>query len=168
ESVDGHHIARGRRLALGDLPGDIDEVVVVWSGHGHRWSARAAPAAHCSSIGCIRCALSSLASLPPARGEPEAAAGNLYLLPIPPLSARPPRPARRLTSYAQNDAARPLLRSRQGRTRMNLLLLIVLLVLLVGALPTWPYSAGWGYYPSGGLGLILLILIVLALTRTAP
>jgi len=51
---------------------------------------------------------------------------------------------------------------------MNLLLLIVLLVLIVGALPTWPYSAGWGYYPSGGLGLILLILIVLALTRTAP
>jgi hypothetical protein len=51
---------------------------------------------------------------------------------------------------------------------MNLLLLIVLLVLLVGALPTWPYSAGWGYYPSGGLGLILLILIVLALSRTAP
>jgi hypothetical protein len=51
---------------------------------------------------------------------------------------------------------------------MNLLLLIVLLVLIVGALPTWPYSGGWGYYPSGGLGLILLILIVLALTRTAP
>jgi hypothetical protein len=51
---------------------------------------------------------------------------------------------------------------------MNLILLIVLLVLLVGALPTWPYSAGWGYYPSGGLGLILLILVVLALTRTAP
>jgi hypothetical protein len=51
---------------------------------------------------------------------------------------------------------------------MNLLLFIVLLVLIVGALPTWPYSGGWGYYPSGGLGLILLILIVLALTRTAP
>src|SRR5262249_53525375 len=69
--------------ALGDLLGDIDEVVVLWSGHGHLWSARAAPAAHCSSIGgCIRCALSSLASLPPAREEPEAAAGNLYLLPI--------------------------------------------------------------------------------------
>jgi Protein of unknown function (DUF3309) len=44
-------------------------------------------------------------------------------------------------------------------------LLIVLLVLLVlGALPTWPYSAGWGYYPSGGLGLVLLILLVLAVT----
>jgi Protein of unknown function (DUF3309) len=51
---------------------------------------------------------------------------------------------------------------------MNLLLLIVLLVLLVGALPTWPYSSGWGYYPSGGLGLILLLLVILALTRTAP
>jgi hypothetical protein len=51
---------------------------------------------------------------------------------------------------------------------MNLLLFIVLLVLIVGALPTWPYSGGWGYYPSGGLGLVLLILIVLALTRTAP
>ncbi len=51
---------------------------------------------------------------------------------------------------------------------MNLLLLIVLLVLVLGALPTWPYSAGWGYYPSGGLGLILLLLVILALTRTAP
>ena len=51
---------------------------------------------------------------------------------------------------------------------MNLLLFIVLLILIVGALPTWPYSGGWGYYPSGGLGLVLLILIVLALTRTAP
>jgi len=44
-------------------------------------------------------------------------------------------------------------------------LLIVLLVLLVlGALPAWPYSAGWGYYPSGGLGLVLLILVVLAIS----
>lgn len=43
------------------------------------------------------------------------------------------------------------------------LLIIVLILLLIGALPTWPYSSGWGYYPSGGLGLILLVLIVLAL-----
>jgi hypothetical protein len=43
------------------------------------------------------------------------------------------------------------------------LLIIVIILLLIGALPAWPYSAGWGYYPSGGLGLILLILIVLAL-----
>ena len=45
---------------------------------------------------------------------------------------------------------------------MNLVLLIILLMLLVGALPTWPYSAGWGYYPSGGVGGLLLILIILA------
>jgi Protein of unknown function (DUF3309) len=42
-------------------------------------------------------------------------------------------------------------------------LLIILIVLLLGALPTWPYSAGWGYYPSGGLGLVVLIVIVLLL-----
>jgi hypothetical protein len=41
-------------------------------------------------------------------------------------------------------------------------LLILLVLLLLGSLPAWPYSAGWGYYPSGGLGLLLLILIVLA------
>ncbi len=43
------------------------------------------------------------------------------------------------------------------------ILIIVLVLLLVGALPSWPYSGGWGYYPSGGLGLVLLILIVLLL-----
>jgi hypothetical protein len=46
---------------------------------------------------------------------------------------------------------------------MRTILLIILIILLLGALPTWPYSAGWGFYPSGGLGLILLIVIVLAL-----
>jgi hypothetical protein len=46
---------------------------------------------------------------------------------------------------------------------MRLLILIVLIVLILGALPTWPYSAGWGYYPSGGLGTILIILLILAL-----
>ncbi|HXP69901.1 MAG TPA: DUF3309 family protein [Candidatus Dormibacteraeota bacterium] len=45
---------------------------------------------------------------------------------------------------------------------MRTILLIVLVLLLIGALPAWPYSTGWGYYPSGGLGLILLILIILA------
>jgi uncharacterized protein DUF3309 len=44
---------------------------------------------------------------------------------------------------------------------MGTILLIVLVLILIGALPTWPYSSGWGYYPSGGLGLILLILIIL-------
>jgi hypothetical protein len=45
---------------------------------------------------------------------------------------------------------------------MRTILLIVVIILLLGALPTWPYSASWGYYPSGGLGLVLLILIILA------
>jgi hypothetical protein len=44
-----------------------------------------------------------------------------------------------------------------------IILLIVLLLLTVGGLPTWPYSRSWGYYPSGGIGLILLILLVLVL-----
>lgn len=47
---------------------------------------------------------------------------------------------------------------------MNLVLMIVLLMLLIGALPAWPHSAGWGYYPSGALGAILLIVVILALT----
>jgi hypothetical protein len=46
---------------------------------------------------------------------------------------------------------------------MGTILLIILILLLVGALPTWPYSSGWGYYPSGGLGLVLVIIIVLLL-----
>lgn len=46
---------------------------------------------------------------------------------------------------------------------VRLVLLIVLIVLVVGMLPAWPYSSGWGYYPSGGLGLVLLILIILLL-----
>jgi uncharacterized protein DUF3309 len=47
---------------------------------------------------------------------------------------------------------------------MTTILLIIVILLLIGALPTWPYSSGWGYYPSGGLGLIVLILIILLLT----
>jgi hypothetical protein len=46
---------------------------------------------------------------------------------------------------------------------MGTILLIILILLLIGALPTWPYSSGWGYWPSGGLGLILSIVLVLAL-----
>ena len=46
---------------------------------------------------------------------------------------------------------------------MGIILLVILILLLVGALPTWPHSRNWGYYPSGGLGLILLILIILLL-----
>jgi hypothetical protein len=46
---------------------------------------------------------------------------------------------------------------------LGTILLVVLVILLLGALPTWPYSSGWGYYPSGGLGLIVVILLVLVL-----
>jgi hypothetical protein len=45
---------------------------------------------------------------------------------------------------------------------MSTILLVFLILLLIGALPTWPYSRSWGYYPSGGLGLIVVILLVLA------
>lgn len=47
---------------------------------------------------------------------------------------------------------------------MSLLLVVLLVVLLLGAIPAWPHSRGWGYYPSGGVGLLLLILIILMLT----
>jgi hypothetical protein len=46
---------------------------------------------------------------------------------------------------------------------MYTILVIILVLLLLGALPTWPYSGGWGYYPSGGLGLVLLIVVILLL-----
>jgi hypothetical protein len=46
---------------------------------------------------------------------------------------------------------------------MRLLILILLILLLIGALPTWPYSAGWGYYPSGGVGLLVVVLIIVLL-----
>jgi len=44
---------------------------------------------------------------------------------------------------------------------MSTILLVLLILLLIGALPTWPYSTGWGYYPSGGLGLVLVIVLFL-------
>jgi hypothetical protein len=51
----------------------------------------------------------------------------------------------------------------QKENHMNLgtILLIVLVLALIGAIPTWPYSSGWGYYPAGGIGLVVLILLIL-------
>jgi hypothetical protein len=46
---------------------------------------------------------------------------------------------------------------------MPILLLIVIILLLIGAFPTWPHSANWGYFPSGGLGLVLIVVVVLML-----
>ena len=52
---------------------------------------------------------------------------------------------------------------RSGVIMLGTILLIILIVILIGALPTWPYSSGWGYYPSGGFGLLVLIIVVLLL-----
>jgi hypothetical protein len=46
---------------------------------------------------------------------------------------------------------------------LSTILIIIVILLLIGALPTWPYSSGWSYYPGGGLGLLLLIVIILVL-----
>ena len=46
---------------------------------------------------------------------------------------------------------------------MRTILLVILIILLIGALPTWPYSAGWGYYPSGGAGLVLIVVLLVVL-----
>ncbi|MCA0248691.1 MAG: DUF3309 domain-containing protein [Proteobacteria bacterium] len=46
---------------------------------------------------------------------------------------------------------------------LGTILLVILILILIGALPTWPYSSGWGYYPSGGIGLVLIIILILLL-----
>jgi hypothetical protein len=51
----------------------------------------------------------------------------------------------------------------RGNTMLSTILIVILILLLIGALPAWPYSTGWGYYPGGGLGLVLIIVVVLAL-----
>jgi hypothetical protein len=51
----------------------------------------------------------------------------------------------------------------RGNVMLGTILIIILVLLLVGALPSWPYSSGWGYYPGGGLGLILIIVVILVL-----
>jgi hypothetical protein len=52
---------------------------------------------------------------------------------------------------------------------LGTILLIILIIILLGALPTWPYSSGWGYYPSGGAGILVIVLVVLLLMgRIAP
>jgi Protein of unknown function (DUF3309) len=49
-------------------------------------------------------------------------------------------------------------------SQMSTILIVLLIILLLGAAPTWPYSRGWGYYPSGIVGLLLIVIVVLALT----
>jgi hypothetical protein len=80
------------------------------------------------------------------------------------MAHRAPTPDNRqngLATAIRHAGAVPLL----SRTNvMRTLLLIIVALLLISALPMWPYSSGWGFYPSGGLGLLLVVIIVLALT----
>jgi hypothetical protein len=55
--------------------------------------------------------------------------------------------------------------NKRGKTSMFTILIVVLVLLLIGALPAWPYSTGWGYYPSGGLGLVVIIVVLVLLLR---
>ena len=72
-------------------------------------------------------------------------------------------PIATLASRALNtDSKKSRVHTRRFELMLTILVVILLLVAL-GALPTWPYSRGWGYYPSGGLGLVLLILVILLL-----
>jgi hypothetical protein len=63
-----------------------------------------------------------------------------------------------------HSAKNKLLLRHKENSMLGTILIIVLIVLLLGALPTWPHSRQWGYYPSGGFGLVCLILIILLLT----
>ncbi len=83
-------------------------------------------------------------------------------------------PLRQIRRYTFRDSssalpghgarARKRAQSRLNNKAMRLILLLILLLLVIGALPTWPYSTGWGYYPSG-LGVVLLIVLLVVLLR---
>ena len=77
------------------------------------------------------------------------------------VAADVPLPRQRLRNWTDTESA---VRSSIKEKRMITILLVILLLMLVGAVPAWPHSRGWGYAPSGTLGLVLLILLVLVLT----
>jgi membrane protein YdbS with pleckstrin-like domain len=62
------------------------------------------------------------------------------------------------------EISKNVLATRRTDMSLGTILLVLLILILIGALPTWPYSSGWGYYPSGGLGIVLIIVIILLLT----
>lgn len=64
--------------------------------------------------------------------------------------------------HARDEGWRIRVNQFMSRT-LSTVLIVLLLLILIGALPTWPYSSGWGYYPSGGAGLLLLIIIIMLL-----
>ncbi len=70
---------------------------------------------------------------------------------------------RRRASALRDTVPLPLTVTRRDEMSLGTILLIILVLMLIGAFPTWPHSRGWGYGPSGGLGLVVVILIVLLL-----
>jgi Protein of unknown function (DUF3309) len=90
-------------------------------------------------------------------------AGAFLIIPfhIRPLQQRDESPKAKASRQQMEQSALLAHEEKMLRT----ILLIVLFLLLLGALPTWPYSTGWGYYPSGGLGLVLLIILVLIIAK---
>jgi hypothetical protein len=82
--------------------------------------------------------------------------GEHPVIPASPPYHRPPH------AQSQNSWVGGLSGDAPMNATVRLVLIIVLVVLLLGALPLWPYSGGWGWFPSGGLGLLLIIIIILA------
>jgi hypothetical protein len=68
-----------------------------------------------------------------------------------------------LELLAGADVFRLAWKRSEENNMLGTILIIILILLLIGALPTWPYSTGWGYYPGGGLGLVLIIVVILVL-----
>jgi hypothetical protein len=82
-----------------------------------------------------------------------------------PSDPNPPGTAPSTARCQPAQLAAAAFRGASGKRKIMLgtILIIILILLLIGALPSWPYSSGWGYYPSGGLGLVLVIILVLVL-----
>lgn len=72
---------------------------------------------------------------------------------------------KRSRSVWRNNCSGRRVAARKGDAMLGTILIIILILLLLGALPSWGYSRSWGYYPSGGLGLILIIVILLVVLR---
>jgi hypothetical protein len=68
----------------------------------------------------------------------------------------------------RRGGAEPDYAARERNAVMATLLLLILILLLIGAVPAWPYNTGWGYYPSGGIGLVVLIVVLMAVFGMIP
>jgi hypothetical protein len=69
----------------------------------------------------------------------------------------------RCRNLAESEPDAPATHEHQGGNMLGTILIVILILLLIGALPTWPHSKSWGYYPTGGIGLLLVIVVILLL-----